>query len=103
MRRMPPPTPQPSTSDPLLVDRHWRSAVLWTLRDLKGSIARQRTLSLPNLCRIFERRWHVSHPPYPLVLRGRQMGRAFISHYYLTYQPFRRQEAVVPHNGHCGG
>jgi hypothetical protein len=53
--------PQPfDTDDPL--NRRWRSAVLWTIHDLRRSTATRRPLSLPNLCRLFENRWHRACP-----------------------------------------
>jgi len=97
-----PAMPPSSESDPLLTDRRWRSAVLWTIRDLKGSVARRRTLSLPNLCRLFDRRWQETQPAGDLVNRGRAIGRAFLRHYYIMRQPFR-PSGTPAHNGHCGG
>jgi len=71
----------------LLADRRWRSAVLWTIRDLRRSVASNRTLSLPNLCRLFDRRWQETQPAGDFARRGREMGRAFLRHYYLMRQP----------------
>lgn len=80
---MNPSLPDPDT-DPLYEDRRWRAVLLWTLRNLKQSILRRRTLSLPNLCRLFDRRWqaHAGHA------HGRKAGRAVLAAYYRAYQPF---------------
>jgi hypothetical protein len=86
-----------NTDDPL--DRRWRSAVLWTIHDLKNSAARHRTLSLQNICRLFERRWHAARPSEDTMRRGRELGREFLQNYYLAHQPFR-QGVQLAHNGH---
>lgn len=92
----------PPTSDPLLLDRHWRWAVLWTIRDLQSSMARRRTLSLPNLCRLFDRRWQQAQATPNLLGRGRELGRTFLQHYYLMHQPFHAA-STPSHQHHCGG
>ena len=68
--------PQPfDTDDPL--DRHWRSAVLWTIHDLRLSTATRRPLSLPNLCRLFECRWQKACPEQHLAW-GLEAGKSVL-------------------------
>ena len=42
----------------LSFERAWRWCILVTIRDLRLSAARQRTISLPNMKRLFLRRFH---------------------------------------------
>jgi hypothetical protein len=69
------------TSDPA-ADRRWRSAVLWTVHDLRISVVRRRKLSLPNLCRLFEYRWRKVSPGEPTAAVATDAGRAFLKSIY---------------------
>jgi len=88
-------------TDLLPHDRRWRAAVLWTIRDLQSSVVRCRTLSLSNLCRLFDRRWRAIRPAPEFAESGCQLGRAFLKHYYFTHQPFHPTTARTDNN-HCG-
>ena len=70
-------------------DQRWRYCVLRTVRDLHLSVARRRTLNLPNLHRLFDLRWGKVKAATARVEQGRRLAHDFLEHYYLQYQPFR--------------
>ena len=73
--------------DPLY--RRWRSAVLWTIHDLRRSAVTRRPLSLPNSCRLFEYRWYKACPGQRLAW-GLEAGRAVLGRLYEGRQPCDR-------------
>lgn len=64
--------------------RSWRGCIRRALADLHGSIRRGRRLSLPNVLRAFDRRWHLAsaNRPERIRRRGRHLGLSFIRAYY---------------------
>ena len=88
-------------SHPLEHVKQLRSCILRTLRDLRRSVAEHRALSLPNLQRIFLRRWQALNLPPEESERGRTLGLAFIYTYYASRQPFRARP--VSNGNHCCG
>lgn len=81
------------------LDRRWRSAVLWTVHDLRLSMERRRKLSLPNLCRLFEYHWRTTNPGREAVQVGTEAGRAFLRSIYPLYAPFWQRAHVTNGNG----
>lgn len=76
----------PIFSSENVADRRWRSAVLWTVHDLRLSMARRRKLSLPNLCRLFESRLRRELPDDEAANEGVELGRAFLVQFYPSYR-----------------
>jgi len=60
---------------------------LETVRELWLSAGRRRTMSLPNVSRLFDRRWAAVGKGADFE-RGRELGRDFLRSYYLRGQPF---------------
>jgi hypothetical protein len=81
------------------VDRSWRAAILWTVHDLRLSIARRRKLSLPNACRLFEYRWRKVRPSEQTAAAATDAGRAFLKSIYPKFPTAAGTFA----NGHHSG
>jgi hypothetical protein len=76
--------------------RRW--CVVRTLRDLRSSVRRGKPITLPNLLRLFDRRWHrismMTHArlaPRDPMKEG-DAGRRYLRDYYRRNQPFARSE-----------
>ena len=83
------------TAGPMPRGRHARqyeAAVLATLHDLRVSISRRRTISLPNVLRLCQRRLALADAPARTVDAQLQRLRRI----YLVAQPFKaRQHALL--------
>jgi hypothetical protein len=75
-------------SDGFSEEKQWRRCVVQTVRELHASASRGRTISLPNLWRIFDHRWLSVGAVDSTTERWRQLGRDFLRGYYMQRQPF---------------
>jgi hypothetical protein len=72
----------------LLFERAWRWCILATLRDLRHSVRRSRTISLPNTRRLFLRRFNELCRAQglgeicPKRFRQQELGALFIQQHY---------------------
>ena len=73
--------------------------MLWTVHDRRLSVARQRKLSLPNLCRLFEYRWRSTKPQREIAQAAGDAGRAFLQNIYPHYDRLRQRPRILNGNG----
>ena len=70
-------------------DATLRACIAAALRELRLSASQNRTISLPNLRRLFDCRWNAAELPPAMRRLGREIGRKRISIFYLSHQPIR--------------
>lgn len=70
-------------------DRVYRLALMRSLRDLRLSVERGRTMTLPNLLRLFQRRTLPEDP-------HTQLGLKLLRSMYLQQQPFASRRPRLP-------
>jgi hypothetical protein len=83
--------------------RAWRWCVASTVRDLRRSAARGKTMSLPNTLRLFSRRWADVQEPWagaePLNPQAWELtGRDLLRAVYTTDQPFFDRAGAKPYH-----